>query len=102
MAMVNNRRRNVPGTPTQKARAHAEIGIVAECEKRLVEASRFFENLPVIQRGAGVGPENFLGAIVLSDVCFHGAAATVLAIPVNQMANLVDHVRRVLEKNLAR
>src|SRR5262245_47345885 len=102
MAMVNHSRWNIPGTPTEKPRAHAEIGVVAECEERFIETAGFFEDLPVIHRGACIGPKDFFRPVVLSDVGFHRASAAVLPVPVDQMSDFVDNVGRILKKDLAR
>src|SRR5438046_363610 len=101
MPMVDDGGWHVPGGPSQKARAQAEVRIVAEGEKRLVEAAGLLENLAMVKSGTGIRPEDFFRFVILADVGLHRSPASILPIPINQMAGLVDDAMRVLKKDFA-
>src|SRR5262245_3574441 len=102
MAMVNHSCWYVPRAPAQQPCAHAEVRVVTESEESFIETARLLEQLTVIERGAGIRPQNLLWAIILPNVCFHCAAAAVLSVPVDQVAGFVDNLWGILKENLAR
>ena len=101
MTVVYHGSRHVPGLPAQQPGSNPQVRVVAVGEERLVEAACLLEQLPVIQSRAGVRPEDFLRPVILACVRFHGAAAAILAIPVDEVACLVDYARRVVKQDLA-
>src|SRR4029453_17289884 len=98
---MDNGRRHVPGFPAQKPRAHPQIGIVPEGEEFLVKAPGLFEDFSVIESGARIWPEGLFRPFELTDIRRLASAPAILAIPVNQMAHLIDDVSRILEQDLA-
>src|SRR5262245_6639031 len=54
----------------------------------------------MIQSRTGIGPKYLFGFVVLSGVLLHGAASTVLSVPVDEVSCLVDHSGGILKKNL--
>ena len=77
MAVMNDRSRNVPCSPTEQPRSQAQIGIVPKSKEGFVESTGLFKYFTVIQSGASVGPKYFFGFVILTSVRFHRAAAAV-------------------------
>src|SRR5437868_1330057 len=101
MPMMNDRGWNIPRAPAEQPRAQTQVGIVSEGEESFVEAAGLFEDLAMVKSRARVGPQNFFRFVVLTRVGFHCAPAAILSIPVDEMASLVDDIRRALKKNFA-
>src|SRR5262245_42516870 len=99
--MMNNGGRDVPRLPPEKPGTHSEIRVIAEGEEVLIEASGLFEHFAVIERRTRIGPEGFLGCFELPDVFRHGAAPTILAVPVDEVPRFVDDIRWILQQDLA-
>src|SRR2546423_283085 len=102
MFVINNGSRYIPSGPTQQPRTQTKVRIITEREEGLVETPCFLKNFAVVQGSTSIRPKDLLRFVVLTDVGFHCASATILAIPVDEMARLVDDPWWVLEKDLAR
>src|SRR5690348_3135542 len=101
MPMVDDGGWHIPGGPSQKARAQAEVRIIAERKKRLVKAAGLLEKFAMVKSGAGIRPEDFFRFVILADVGLHRSPAAILPIPINQMAGFVDDALRVLKQDFA-
>src|SRR5678816_1386810 len=99
---MDDGRRHVPRFPPQESRAHSEIGVISKGEEVLVEATGLFKDLSVIQRGAPIRPESLFRLFELTDIRRLTPSSSILAVPIDQVAGLIDDVLRILQQDLAR
>ena len=90
--MPYDRARHVEAAPTGDAGAQAQLRVVAEHEQVFVEPADRVEHRFPVHGGGAIRPEALLDLVVLAPVDLARAASAVLAIRIDQVANLVDAV----------
>ncbi len=94
--------RRVQTAPAGDAGAEAQFGIVGVSEEIFIKAPDLPDHVAPVESGAAVGPEGFLDSVELAVVELAGAAATVLAVGVDEMAALIDLARIFPDEDLRR
>src|SRR5262249_20753684 len=99
MPVVDNCARRVTALPAPPARSQTQVCVITVGKELLIEKPDIFEHLPAVKRGAAVGKEGFLLAIVLSSIHFPRAAAAIEPVRVEQMSDFIDKMAPVVEQD---
>src|ERR1700735_2354984 len=91
---------DIETAPAGDAGAQTELRVVAEHEEVFVESADLVEHGFAVHGGGAIRPEALLDAVILAAIDLAGAAAAVLAIGGDEMANLVDAARIFVHQHL--
>ena len=102
LLVEGDRSRNVAAAPSSQLPTQPEVEVFEVGEEGLVEEAHLLQHRTAVERGAAVGAQHFVGAVVLADVLLEPAPRAADAVRIDEKAGGIEDLAVVEHADVGR